>query len=70
MAAGAKAKPVGIMDRLSGQALKAGLDEAVEEAYDTAALEARGETGLPMAIFPATCPWPWNQIIDQEFWPD
>jgi len=50
--------------------LKAGLEEAVEDAYDGAIEIARNETGLPKATFPAVCPWTWMQIMDREFWPE
>ena len=49
--------------------LKAKLDEAIEDAYGDAALLGVAETNLPKSTFPAVCPWPWAQIIDQEFWP-
>ncbi|MEI7713698.1 MAG: DUF29 domain-containing protein [Rhodospirillales bacterium] len=50
--------------------LKATLPTAIEEGYGDAAIEAAGETNLPEALFPATCPWPFEQFTDPEFWPD
>jgi hypothetical protein len=28
------------------------------------------ETELPLAIFPEACPWPLDQILDEDFWPE
>jgi len=50
--------------------LDAQLDEAIEDAYGGATKIARGETGLAKSTFPATCPWTWAQIMDEEFWPE
>jgi len=30
---------------------------------------AMGETNLPKVTFPATCPWSFDQIMDETFWP-
>jgi hypothetical protein len=49
--------------------LKSKLPEAIERAYGNAVILAPGETGLPKATFPATCPWLFKQIMDEEFWP-
>jgi len=49
--------------------LRAVLDEAIEESYGDAVILAGSETGLPDATFPATCPWSWDQIMDEEFGP-
>jgi len=50
--------------------LKAKLDDAIEDAYSDATPTAMSETNLPESTFPATCPWPWTQIMDKEFWPE
>jgi hypothetical protein len=50
--------------------LKGKLGEAIGEAYIDALIEAEGETDLPVAIFPASCPWSFEQIMNPEFWPD
>jgi hypothetical protein len=39
-------------------------------AYQHARREARRETRLPLATFPATCPWTLAQILDEDFWPE
>jgi hypothetical protein len=38
-------------------------------AYEIARLRASGETGLPLATFPETCPYSIAQILDTEFLP-
>ncbi|MEI7607534.1 MAG: DUF29 domain-containing protein [Rhodospirillaceae bacterium] len=50
--------------------LKAQLPAAISRAYSNAAPLAVGETNLPKATFPALCPWSFEQIMDEEFWPD
>ena len=50
--------------------LKARLDEAIEDAYGDAVPMAMGETGLPKGTFPATCPWSFEEIMDEAFWPE
>jgi hypothetical protein len=50
--------------------LKSKLDDTVIYAYRDAVIEAAAETGLPESTFPATCPWSFDQIMDEEFWPE
>jgi hypothetical protein len=50
--------------------LKATLSDSIAEGYGDAVIEAAGETGLPESSFPTTCPWPFEQFMDQAFWPD
>jgi len=47
--------------------LKARLDEAVVKAYRRARLEASGETGLHLAIFPEFCPYVPDEIMNRPF---
>ena len=49
--------------------LKSKLPEAIAYAYNNARGEAYAETGLPKATFPATCPWSFEQVMDENFWP-
>ncbi|MBF0394237.1 MAG: DUF29 family protein, partial [Alphaproteobacteria bacterium] len=49
--------------------LKAMLGEAVEKAYGRAILEAAAETGLDRETFPATCPWGFERVMSETFWP-
>lgn len=37
---------------------------------ETAVIAAETETGLDEAIFPPTCPWVFDQMMDADFWPD
>jgi len=50
--------------------LRAVLGEALSDAYGDALIDAERETNLPESTFPATCPWLWAQIMDEEFWPE
>lgn len=50
--------------------LKPKIPEAIEAAYGDARADAYAETGLPEASFPAACPWPFERIMDAEFWPE
>lgn len=50
--------------------LKARFAEAVARAYQDARGEAYAETGLPEAMFPATCVWTAEQIMASDFWPE
>jgi hypothetical protein len=50
--------------------LKALLGSAIADAYRLAVIGARRETGLGAATFPATCPWSFDQMMDDDFWPD
>ena len=50
--------------------LKSDLSMAIEEGYGDAAIEAAGETNVPEAAFPATCPWPFEQFMEPGFWPN
>jgi hypothetical protein len=50
--------------------LKSQLPDAITTAYRRAIIEAAGETGLPENTFPPICPWPFEQLMDEGFWPD
>jgi len=50
--------------------LKHGLDEIIDRAYQGAVLGAEHETGLPVAAFPRECPWTFEQVMDDGFWPE
>ena len=50
--------------------LKARLPEAISAAYQVAVLEAAQESRLPKSVFPAVCPFTFEQMIDVGFWPD
>ena len=50
--------------------LRAKLSETISAAYDRAIYAAAGETNLPRSTFPASCPWSFEKIMDDEFWPE
>jgi hypothetical protein len=49
--------------------LKSALPVAIEQAYRDAVIEAAGETGVPRKTFPVSCPWTFDQIMNEAFWP-
>lgn len=49
--------------------LKATLDGVIVAAYRRAILGAARETGMDRDVFPVICPWRFEQIMDQGFWP-
>jgi predicted unusual protein kinase regulating ubiquinone biosynthesis (AarF/ABC1/UbiB family) len=50
--------------------LKRYLPEAITEAYPDAVEIAITETGLPKSIFPESCPYSMEQLLDEKFYPD
>jgi hypothetical protein len=40
------------------------------DSYRLAIIGARRETGLGAAVLPAACPWSFDQMMDDDFWPD
>jgi hypothetical protein len=50
--------------------LKALLTTAIGDAYRLAVIGARRETGLDAATFPSICPWSFDQMTDDDFWPE
>jgi hypothetical protein len=55
---------------LDNPSLKPKLPEAIAGAYERAVFGAAGETGLPDATFPESCPWSFAQMMDDGFWPE
>ena len=47
--------------------LKGRLDEAIAKAYRRARLEAYGETGLALDVFPEACPYSLDAIMNRPF---
>jgi hypothetical protein len=41
----------------------------VQRAYPRARRLASAETGVPLATFPETCPWPLDQLLDEDLLP-
>jgi hypothetical protein len=50
--------------------LKATLDASIASGYKLAILGAARETKLDRTIFPAVCPWSFDQIMAEDFWPE
>lgn len=50
--------------------LKSKLDQAIHDAYRLALIEAERETGLARRVFPTACPWPFERLMDADFWPE
>ena len=42
----------------------------IAEAYPRARRLTSSETVLPLEIFPETCPWAAEQVLDETFWPE
>ncbi|MFL5288554.1 MAG: DUF29 domain-containing protein [Rhodopila sp.] len=55
---------------LDNPSLKATLDASIASGYRLAILGAARETGLDRAVFPAACPWSFEQFMDEDFWPE
>jgi hypothetical protein len=50
--------------------LKAEIDGAISEAYETARIEAASQTAIEEDEFPVDCPYSWNEIMEREIpWP-
>jgi hypothetical protein len=49
--------------------LKPHLVEILRDAYELAVISAAEETGIDEIEFPRECPWPMEQIIDQDYFP-
>ncbi|WP_419757266.1 DUF29 domain-containing protein [Acidisoma sp.] len=49
--------------------LRVRLPEATASAYRYALREASAETGIRASAFPATCPYSFDEMMDEGFWP-
>jgi hypothetical protein len=50
--------------------LRRQLPAILAEAYPRARRQAHEQTGLLLATFPEVCPWPVEQVLDEDFWPE
>jgi hypothetical protein len=50
--------------------LKGQIGSAIDNAYRLARVDAERETGLARGTFPSTCPFTFDQMIAEDFWPD
>jgi len=55
---------------LESPSLSPRIPDAHTSAYDFAVLGASKETGLDKSTFPAHCPWTFEQVTDDTFWPE
>ncbi|MBY6242771.1 DUF29 domain-containing protein [Methylosinus sp. Sm6] len=60
-----------IVDHLADNpSLKSLLDPALASAYRYARRKAAVETNLAEETFPSICPWSFDEIMDERFWPE
>jgi hypothetical protein len=50
--------------------LKSQLDDMMRSAYRFGRVRAAGETGLDRDMFPAACPFAFDEAMNPDFWPD
>jgi hypothetical protein len=50
--------------------LRTAIPAAMTQAYRYASREAASGTGLSKAVFPQSCPWSYEQMMDLDFWPE
>ncbi len=50
--------------------LKPRLEQCLIDAYQSVVIRASQETGLDESDFPVECPWNFEQITDNNFYPD
>lgn len=50
--------------------LKPALPQQFEKAYQKGRLHAAKETGLALETFPTDCAWQFEQVMDDDFWPE
>lgn len=50
--------------------LKHKLSEIVGDAYGDAVISAERETNIKRSVFPAECPWSFEQFMNLEFYPE
>jgi hypothetical protein len=50
--------------------LKTVVAEATALAYRQARIGAQRETDLDAAVFPAHCPWTFEEMMAEDFWPE
>jgi hypothetical protein len=63
-----EAQRVELEDVLEGNpGLKPKIAEAIAKGYRGAIIEAMRETSLEKSVFPAQCPYSWDDIVSREF---
>jgi len=46
------------------------IPDTYERTYVLAVLDAVRETGMDKTVFPSKCPWTFEQVMDDSFWPE
>lgn len=60
-----------IVDHLDDNpSLRPHIPAAMKKAHRDAILVAAEETKLPESIFPTSCAWSFDQVVDPGFWPN
>jgi hypothetical protein len=60
-----------VIDHLQDNpSLQAQLAEASARAYRNARLQAIAETGLAEEVFPVICSWSFDEMTNDQFWPE
>ena len=55
---------------IQSPSLRPTVPAVLAESYPYVRKRASLETRLPLAMFPETCPWTPEQMLDAEFWPE
>jgi hypothetical protein len=55
---------------IDNPSLRAKHVEAIRDGYAKALIRASAETGLTEGTFPGTYPWSFDQLIEDDFWPE
>lgn len=50
--------------------LKSKLPAILNDAYEVSILSTARETGIEETVFPKQCPWTFEQVISDEFFPE
>ena len=50
--------------------LKPLLPGVIADGYERAVIDARRDTRIVSRIFPAGCPWSFDQMMSRDFWPE
>jgi len=50
--------------------LKSRIPDTYARTYALALMGAVKETGMDKTVFPAQCPWTFEQVMDDDFWPE
>ncbi|EGY29921.1 hypothetical protein Rin_00000980 [Candidatus Regiella insecticola 5.15] len=54
----------------SNPSLKSKLPEIINDAYEVSILSTARETGIEESVFPKECPWSFEEVISDKFFPE